>query len=673
MNNISFLKHGLIIDAQGIRFSDSISYDFKPEHRNDFIENPYFHAKLVNATKKNESFLLKNRIELSNNDLKYINRIFDNNDIINIATALLVDETSTNDVFLIIQFSKIELVIEKDSISPSAELIYEVKKALSHYDPYYELLKVFNKYGFFLPKKIILGQKLYRMSDLTVDKNLAGFNHKNVEAKWMTSDDFSMSKFADILNEWRKYTNSYDLDLSYLKEKWIRSCLECEIDSLEVISCKELDPLYEIFDLPLRQEVESVLAINRQIEYTLGINDRIECNHRNNIKQKVLMAGTIQIDVNDPPYLYGVEFPVHFKSNNYQVFGKLITRNGNAINDVIVKFEYMKTHGFLIHVDNSKLPCKDPKIAWILIGIPADVGYFSTNTRKINILGSGDEPFELKEKENIYLNVLENLPQDSIIVSSFKYPFSNYEPNFTAEVQNYEGCKILINILCHNYEPSVNKKNDEISSNHHKRFKTNTSEYSIQWFILQDSGIVYSSIITFYLKQIGQKVYSETKSTTEFIESSIPQISEHLINVQPKTNTGRSNITIISGDKTGVERAALDAALDNDLNIDGWCLKNRSAEDGILSRKYTLKELNSNSFFERDEQNAKLADGILLIITPGTNFIHETILSIHQKKRIIIYLEDSYEKNENQISRIIEWIRNNYINKPFISGPITTE
>ncbi|CAG8488106.1 15912_t:CDS:2 [Gigaspora margarita] len=179
----------------------------------------------------------------------------------------------------------------------------------------------------------------------TIDKNLARSNLKNVEAKWITSDDFSKSKFADIMN-------SCDFDLSYLEENWIISCLECEIDSLEIIS-----------------------------KYTLGINDRIECNSRNNIKHKVLIAGTIQIDINDPPYSYGVEFPVR------------------------------------------------------------------------------DEPFfEFKRNEDVHLNVPENLLQDSIIVCSFKYPFSNYEQNFTAKVQNYEGCKILINILFHNYEPSVNNE-----------------------------------------------------------------------------------------------------------------------------------------------------------------------------------------------------------------------
>ncbi|CAG8777248.1 9233_t:CDS:1, partial [Ambispora leptoticha] len=84
-----------------------------------------------------------------------------------------------------------------------------------------------------------------------------------------------------------------------------------------------------------------------------------------------------------------------------------------------------------------------------------------TATRKINVLGSGSEPFALKPNNYVVLKVTEYLPQDSVIVASFKHPPSNYEPNFIAEVQSYQDNRILLNIHCLNYESSDSEESSE--------------------------------------------------------------------------------------------------------------------------------------------------------------------------------------------------------------------
>ncbi|MDQ7011529.1 MAG: putative molybdenum carrier protein, partial [Mariprofundaceae bacterium] len=47
---------------------------------------------------------------------------------------------------------------------------------------------------------------------------------------------------------------------------------------------------------------------------------------------------------------------------------------------------------------------------------------------------------------------------------------------------------------------------------------------------------------------------------------------------------------IISGGQSGVDRAALDAALQHDLARGGWCPKGRRAEDGRIDERYPLEE-----------------------------------------------------------------------------------
>ncbi|RIB14491.1 hypothetical protein C2G38_2195036 [Gigaspora rosea] len=143
----SNINRGLIINAQGIQFSD---YDLKPQHKSDSIGNLSFHAKHVNSTAKKESFLLKNHIEISSDELEYDSQIFNTGEIIN---SPLDDESSTNDTLLIVRCTKVEMVINKETIKPSYELTKKVKDALKHHDQYHKLIDVFNNYGYFLPKK----------------------------------------------------------------------------------------------------------------------------------------------------------------------------------------------------------------------------------------------------------------------------------------------------------------------------------------------------------------------------------------------------------------------------------------------------------------------------------------------------------------------------------------
>ncbi|CAG8789618.1 13710_t:CDS:1, partial [Cetraspora pellucida] len=85
-------------------------------------------------------------------------------------------------------------------------------------------------------------------------------------------------------------------------------------------------------------------------------------------------------------------------------------------------------------------------------------------TRKINILGSGNEPFALtSNKCIIVLNVPRNLPQDSLIIVSFKHPPSHYEPKFIAKIKSYQFNKILFDIHCHDYESSDSEETNEDS------------------------------------------------------------------------------------------------------------------------------------------------------------------------------------------------------------------
>jgi hypothetical protein len=69
---------------------------------------------------------------------------------------------------------------------------------------------------------------------------------------------------------------------------------------------------------------------------------------------------------------------------------------------------------------------------------------------------------------------------------------------------------------------------------------------------------------------------------------------------------------IISGGQTGADRAALDFALERGFEIQGFCPRDRRAEDGPLNAKYPLQETKSRSYQKRTGLNVELGDATVI-------------------------------------------------------------
>jgi len=70
---------------------------------------------------------------------------------------------------------------------------------------------------------------------------------------------------------------------------------------------------------------------------------------------------------------------------------------------------------------------------------------------------------------------------------------------------------------------------------------------------------------------------------------------------------------IISGGQTGVDRGALDAALERGFSCGGYCPEGRLAEDGPIADIYPLTELEQGGYAERTIRNVVESDGTLVI------------------------------------------------------------
>ncbi len=125
---------------------------------------------------------------------------------------------------------------------------------------------------------------------------------------------------------------------------------------------------------------------------------------------------------------------------------------------------------------------------------------------------------------------------------------------------------------------------------------------------------------------------------------------------------------IISGGQTGVDRAALDVAIELGIPHGGWCPKGKWAEDGTISEKYQLKETSSTEPAERTKLNVRDSDGTLIIIK--TEPVGEgSQLTIDEAKRLKKPLLVIDLSQKDLLISLRDWILQNNIRLLNVAGP----
>ena len=126
---------------------------------------------------------------------------------------------------------------------------------------------------------------------------------------------------------------------------------------------------------------------------------------------------------------------------------------------------------------------------------------------------------------------------------------------------------------------------------------------------------------------------------------------------------------IISGGQSGVEIAALDAAVEMDIPHAGWAYKRKRTEDGILPEHYNLKTIDVPSLHDRLEKNITDSDGTV-ILTHGQLIIGSKIIKnlANQHEKPCLYVDLSNCSINHVVSSIRKWVTKNEIEAIYFTG-----
>ena len=127
---------------------------------------------------------------------------------------------------------------------------------------------------------------------------------------------------------------------------------------------------------------------------------------------------------------------------------------------------------------------------------------------------------------------------------------------------------------------------------------------------------------------------------------------------------------IISGGQSGVERAALDLAVQLGISHGGWVAPGRLVDDGLLPGRYRLSELPFSGRPAGAEANLDIADGVLLISRGPLAGEAAKVQSLAQARQCPCLAIDLDRYTRFQSSLLINsWLQARRIEILFITGP----
>jgi hypothetical protein len=124
---------------------------------------------------------------------------------------------------------------------------------------------------------------------------------------------------------------------------------------------------------------------------------------------------------------------------------------------------------------------------------------------------------------------------------------------------------------------------------------------------------------------------------------------------------------IISGGQTGVDRGALDAAIQLGIEHGGWCPFGRLAEDGRIPEVYRLEETDSPDYPVRTERNVLDSDATLILYRgqlSGGTLLTYRLAEQHGRPCLAVDLDSSHS-----LADVRRWLEGQGVEVLNVAGP----
>jgi hypothetical protein len=127
---------------------------------------------------------------------------------------------------------------------------------------------------------------------------------------------------------------------------------------------------------------------------------------------------------------------------------------------------------------------------------------------------------------------------------------------------------------------------------------------------------------------------------------------------------------IVTGGQAGVDRGALDAALEAGFPCGGWAPEGRAAEDGRIPERYPLRELAGAGYEERTLQNVLDSDGTAVLHSgPLTGGTRQTMRHCVEHGKPFEIIDATLTTPQDAARKLADFVERNRISVLNVAGP----